>query len=218
MTIQLLIIDDHPSIIFGYKMILSFNALQHTFKTVEAQNCKEAFDIITKNPTPFDLVLLDYSLPAYPEEKLLDGGDIAKLIRKHLPEAKIIIITSHSEIIKLNQIVEKTRPNGLLLKSNVDDITLLAAYERVLNGEYYYCKTVIEAKKNHLIKEGLLSRREQEIIQQLNQGFQIKTIAENLCVSEDTIKKDKSKIKTTLGVDGGGDEDILKIARTLFLI
>jgi hypothetical protein len=37
-------------------------------------------------------------------------------------------------------------------------------------------------------------------------------------VSEDTIKKRKSKIKDLLGIEKGGDEDILKECRALGLL
>lgn len=219
MMLRLLMIDDHPGMIEGYKAMLSINK-EYKIEFTEAYNCEEAYSIITnpKNTNAFDLIFLDYSIPGFPEQKIENGQDLGVLIRKHIPEAKIIMLTAHFDAIRLFSVVKKIHPNGLLVKSDYKPPHLLDAFEKVLQGETYYTPIVFEKIKQPLFSQGLLDSLDRDIITLLADGFQIKTIAFKMNVSEDTIKKRKSKIKDLLGIEKGNDEDILKECRALGLL
>lgn len=219
MMLRLLMIDDHPGMIEGYKAMLSINK-EYKIEFTEAYNCEEAYSIITnpKNTNAFDLIFLDYSIPGFPEQKIENGQDLGVLIRKHIPEAKIIMLTAHFDAIRLFSVVKKIHPNGLLVKSDYKPPHLLDAFEKVLHGETYYTPIVFEKIKQPLFSQGLLDSLDRDIITLLADGFQIKTIAFKMNVSEDTIKKRKSKIKDLLGIEKGNDEDILKECRALGLL
>ena len=45
-SLNILMIDDHPSMIEGYKSILSFNELGLHINTTPAYNCETAYNII----------------------------------------------------------------------------------------------------------------------------------------------------------------------------
>ena len=220
MIVRILMIDDHPGMIEGYKAMLSLNKEQHNIETISAFNCEEAYNIIINpaNSSAFDLVFLDYSIPEFLEQKIYNGEDLGVLIRKHLPNAKIIMLTAHFDAIRLYNVVKKIQPNGLLVKSDYKPPHLLDAFEKVLAGETYYTPIVLEKVKEPLFTKGFLDSLDREIIVLLAEGFQIKTIANKMNVSEDTIKKRKSKIKDLLGIEKGGDEDILKECRALGLL
>jgi len=220
MTVKILMIDDHPGMIEGYKAMLSLNKEQHIIETTVAYNCEEAYAIITNsnNSDAFDLVFLDYSIPEFPEQKIYNGEDLGVLIRKHMPNTKIIMLTAHFDAIRLYNVVKKIQPNGLLVKSDYKPPHLLEAFEKVLKDETYYTPIVTEKIKEPLLAKGLLDTLDRSIITLLAEGFQIKTIALKMNVSEDTIKKRKSKIKDLLGIEKGGDEDILKECRAIGLL
>jgi len=220
MIVRILMIDDHPGMIEGYKAMLSLNKEQHNIETISAFNCEEAFNLIINpaNSSAFDLVFLDYSIPEFPEQKIYNGEDLGVLIRKHLPNAKIIMLTAHFDAIRLYNVVKKIQPNGLLVKSDYKPPHLIEAFEKVLAGETYYTPIVLEKVKEPLFTKGFLDTLDREIIVLLAEGFQIKTIATKMNVSEDTIKKRKSKIKDLLGIEKGSDEDILKECRALGLL
>ena len=220
MIVRILMIDDHPGMIEGYKAMLSLNKEQHNIETISAFNCEEAYNLIINpaNSSAFDLVFLDYSIPEFPEQKIYNGEDLGVLIRKHLPNTKIIMLTAHFDAIRLYNVVKKIQPNGLLVKSDYKPPHLLDAFEKVLAGETYYTPIVLEKVKEPLFTKGFLDSLDREIIVLLAEGFQIKTIANKMNVSEDTIKKRKSKIKDLLGIEKGGDEDILKECRCLGLL
>lgn len=220
MVVKILMIDDHPGMIEGYKAMLSLNKEQHAIETTSAFNCEEAYTIISNpnNTSLFDIVFLDYSIPEFPEQKIHNGEDLGILIRKHMPNTKIIMLTAHFDAIRLYNVVKKIQPNGLLVKSDYKPPHLIEAFEKVLAGETYYTPIVLEKLKEPLFTKGFLDTLDREIIVLLAEGFQIKTIAVKMDVSEDTIKKRKSKIKDLLGIEKGGDEDILKECRALGLL
>ena len=220
MLVKILMIDDHQMMIEGYKATLSINKNKYTIQTTDVNSCEQAFQVITNpvNAGVFDIVFLDYSLPAFPEQKLFNGEDIAVLIRKHWPTIKIIILTAHFDSIKLFTIVKKIAPEGLLVKSDFQSPQLLEAFETVLNGGTYYSPIVHEKKEERLFEKGLLDDTDREIIKLINEGLQIKSIAAQLIISEDTVKKRKSKIKDLLDIEKGSDEAILKECKLLGLL
>jgi DNA-binding NarL/FixJ family response regulator len=220
MTKKILIVEDHPSMITGYKTILSHNKLGHELEFFSANNCGVAYDFISNEikSVSFDLVMLDYSLPPYPEKDIFNGGDLAVLVHKHIPTAKTLIITSHFESVTLYNIHQKTNVNGILVKTDFDDEELLLAYEKIMNGDNYFSKTAKKAKTERLLAEGHFDSVDRQIITLISKGCHIKTIASTIKVSEDTVKKRKSKIKDILGIDKGNDEDILRECRLLQMI
>lgn len=213
-------VDDHQLMIEGYKAMLALNKEQHTVEVTTANTCEEAYTIISdsKNANYFDLVFLDYSIPSYPEKKILNGEDLGILIRKQMPTTKIIMLTAHFDAIRLYNVVKKINPNGLLIKSDFKPPQLLEAFETVLRGELYMTSTAKEKLKEPLFTQGLLDSEDRKIIELLSQGLQIKSIADKMNVSEDKIKKRKSKIKDLLGIEKGSDEDILRECRALGLL
>jgi len=220
MIVKILMVDDHQLMIEGYKAMLALNKEQHTVEVTTANTCEEAYNIISdaKYTNYFDLVFLDYSIPSYPEKKILNGEDLGILIRKQMPTTKIIMLTAHFDAIRLYNVVKKINPNGLLIKSDFKPPQLLEAFETVLRGELYMTSTAKEKLKEPLFTQGLLDSEDRKIIELLSQGLQIKSIADKMNVSEDKIKKRKSKIKDLLGIEKGGDEDILRECRALGLL
>ena len=220
MIVKILMVDDHQLMIEGYKAMLALNKEQHTVEVTTANTCEEAYTIISdsKNANYFDLVFLDYSIPSYPEKKILNGEDLGILIRKQMPNTKIIMLTAHFDAIRLYNVVKKINPNGLLIKSDFKPPQLLEAFETVLRGELYMTSTAKEKLKEPLFTQGLLDSEDRKIIELLAEGLQIKSIADKMNVSEDKIKKRKSKIKDLLGIEKGSDEDILRECRALGLL
>jgi DNA-binding NarL/FixJ family response regulator len=217
MIVKILMIDDHQMIIEGYKSILSLNSLGYTIETTDVNNCESAYAIITNtsNLISYDIVFLDYSMPPYPEQNLFTGEDVAILIRKHLPNSKIILITAYLDSFKIHSIIKKTKPEGLIIKSDFQPQELLQAFEKIINGNTYYSKTITESLKESILTQGQLDRIDIQIITLISQGYKIKTIAEKMAISQDTVKKRKVKIKDVLGINKGNDEDIVIECRKL---
>ena len=46
MVVRILMIDDHPVMIEGYKAMLALNKEQYGIETISAFNCEEAYNLI----------------------------------------------------------------------------------------------------------------------------------------------------------------------------
>ncbi|AWI24923.1 response regulator [Flavobacterium pallidum] len=220
MTIRILMIDDHPSQIEGYKVILGLNDFGYEIETTAAYNCERAFSIIT-NPAysgKFDLVFIDLSLPPFLEKNIQSGEDLAVLVRQHWPGTKIIMITSHSEAIILYNLVRKIAPEGLMVKSDFNGDGLLKAFGIIVSGKSYYSDTVNTGVRELLSRERYLDKMNREIIMLLAKGIKLKQMPDILGISKSAIEKRKVTIKDYLCINNGTDDDILTEAKKLGLI
>ncbi len=220
MQVNLLIVDDHLPIIEGYKSILSFNKSGFIIHTTEATSLERAYKIITQEPKTiaFDAVFVDYTLPPYPEQKLFSGEDLIPIVKKHLPNAKLVMLTSHSEAILMYRILNEFKPDGIMVKSDVTSEELLMAFESIMKGETYYSSSVVNAKKQLVPSNKIFDSYNRQIIQLLAQGVKTKSIQDILHLSKSAIDKRKAAIKDMLDIDKGTDEDILREARKRGLI
>ncbi|MBL7886288.1 MAG: response regulator transcription factor [Flavobacterium sp.] len=220
MVYKILMVDDHKTMLTGYKTILEFNDKNLEIEATFCHNCEEAYFIITNesNRNAFDMVFLDRSLPPFFEKKIKSGEDLALLAREHLANCKIIMLTSHAESFVIYDIIHKVRPSGLLIKSDFDGDVLLEAFDSVLNDETYYTETVKSSIKELLSREDYLDSINRQIITLLSQGFKNKTIANQLGLSDSAIEKRKSRIKDFFFIDKGTDEDLIVEARKLGFI
>jgi DNA-binding NarL/FixJ family response regulator len=178
-----------------------------------------AYRIITSQPKPtFDVVFIDVTLPEYPEKGLYAGDDLIAVVRQHLPEAKVVILTSHSESILFYRILNESDPDGILIKSDFTSEELLVAFDTIVSGEPYYSSTIIKYKKQLVPANKIFDAYNRQIIQLLSQGVKTKNIQDILHLSKSAVDKRKANIKDLLGIDKGNDEDLIREARKQGLI
>lgn len=215
MEVTILMVDDHPPMIEGYKAILSSNAAGHTIKTVAAHCCQTAHAILTEtiNPVAFDMAILDISLPPFEEKDLRSGVNVALLVKKHQPFSKIIILTSHTGSLLLNSILNQCKPEGLLVKSDLLSEEFLLAFDTILKGGTHYSATVKKQKHDLLSNDILSDIYNRQIIILLSQGIKTKNLHEHMHISTSAIEKRKVILKECFGIKKGTDEDILREAR-----
>ena len=84
----LLIADDEPLIRNGVKKIIDWESLGFS-EIFLAEDGQEALDIIRKNHV--DLVLTDIVMP------FMDGLTLCKLVKKELPDIKIVILSGYDD-------------------------------------------------------------------------------------------------------------------------
>lgn len=213
MEVTVLMIDDHPPIIEGYKSILSYNPYGYSVNTTAAFNCESAYKVISTTDKTFDLVLIDFTMPPYPEKNIHNGADLVAVIRKHLPDSKVVILTSHSESFLLHKIMNECNPEGLLVKSDFQAEEFLVAFDTIVRGEYYFSSTIQTLKQELLDAAKVLDSYNRQIIMLLSEGIKTKNLPDYLHLSKSAIDKRKVLIKEFFGVEKGTDEDILREAR-----
>ena len=217
MDIKILMVDDDIPTTTGYQTILEMNEEDLTFQFTKSNTFQEAYSIITNpaNKNAFNLIILDRSMKPYPEKKILSGEDLIEVIHHFLPNVKILIITSHAEKFSVYDIIHKNRPDGMMIKSDVDDTNLVQCVKAILNDESYHSQLVKIALKEEIISKGLLDTIDRLIITLLSQGFRNVTISDKLGLSTSAVEKRKATIKDHLGIIKGTDEDIIKESRRL---
>ena len=213
-------IDDHPSMIEGYKSILSFNDLGLRITTTPAYNCESAYNIIDNTPAfkAFDFAFVDLSLPPYLEKNIKSGEDLALLIKNKFPNCKIVILTSHAEAFILDAIQKNIAPNGLLVKSDFTADEFLLAFEKIYNNQFYTSRTVVENIAELHEKSSFLDENNRKLITLLAEGVKTKNLPQRMNLSISAIDKRKAQIKYFFKIEKGSDEDIIREAKKHGLI
>lgn len=219
-SLNILMIDDHPSMIEGYKSILSFNDLGVRINAVPAYNCEAAYNIITSedNTQAFDMAFVDLSLPPYLDKDMKSGEDLALLIRKVHPKCKIVILTSHAEAFILDTIQKTIEPNGLLVKSDFTAEEFLIAFEQIYNNQIYTSKTVVDNIADLHEKSAFLDDNNRKLITLLSEGVKTKNMPQHMNLSISAIDKRKAQIRHYFKIEKGSDEDIIRAAKNHGLI
>jgi len=213
--ISIFIVDDHPSMIEGYKSILSYNNLGCEISVTPAYDCESAIKRMEESEDiyEFDMIFLDLSLPPYEEKEIFSGEDLAIYAKKKYPFSKIVILTSHAEAFILYKIQNNISPHGLLVKSDFTGDELLKAFEVILNNGVYTSKTVNESIQELLSKDMFLDDYNRQIISLLSSGIQSKNLANHINLSMSAIDKRKAQIKDFFCIQKGTDEDIIREAK-----
>lgn len=142
--IYVLIVDDHPFIIQAYKnAITKYSQQGLEFIIEQAGNCKTGYEMITNPDNQYHIAMFDLSMPEYPEKNIRSGEDLAQLMKEIAPDCKIMLLTMHVEPDKINNLVQKINPQGLIIKNDITFDELIFALDKVIHGENYYSQTVV---------------------------------------------------------------------------
>lgn len=216
---NILIVDDHPFIIQGYKnAITRYNPENYDFVISEAKDCESAFGLITNSDSlVFDIAFLDISMPSYEEKGLYSGEDLAKLILQYMPNCKIIMLTMFTEFLKLKTLINNVNPRGLVIKNDLTFDELLNTFDKVINDQTYYSKSILEMLGSHdnSIEIDLFDK---QILFHLSKGTKIQDIPQFVPISLNAIESRKANLKELLDVVEGDDTDLVKAAKNKGLI
>lgn len=113
-NINLIIVDDHQIVRSGIKLMLkSFNEFNIV---AEAENGKEAVELVTRHHNEIDVVLMDISMP------IMDGIAATRAILKQFPKTKIIALTMHLEESYIKDVLNSGAAGYLLKESDKEVI------------------------------------------------------------------------------------------------
>ena len=189
MAIKVMLVDDHSMIREGLKQLLE---LEGEFEVVEEASdggdCIEKLQIIKP-----DILLLDINMP------VMNGLEVLQKIRDLKWELKILLLTVHNEVEYLLKAVD-IGANGYLLKDS-ESSELKKAIISVVNGEDYIQPSLIPILNAKMIdrskdteKLEKLTNREIQVLKLLAIGKLNRQIAEELEISERTVKNHVSNI------------------------
>lgn len=217
-SIKILMVDDHPMILDGYKNILTKSLGEKKNLLIDlAYNCEDAYNKIESSLTSsrYNLVYLDVSLPPANNLKIFSGEDLGVRIREISPQTKIIIMTMYSENMRVYNLMKNIQPEGLLIKTDVNPLEFLISFEKVISGGLYYSQSVNEMLRKQFINDLVLDNIDRSILFHISKGVKTKDLADIINLSLPAIEKRKRNIKQAIGVGQGGDLVLIDKAKKL---
>lgn len=212
--IQILIVDDHPFIIEAYKNAINkYSQNGFEFEVTQANNCKSGYENIVDSSKKFDIAFFDISMPEYAEKGIYSGEDLAMLMKSEMQECKVILLTMHTELLKINNIIKNINPSGLIIKNDLTFDELLFAFDKIINNESYYSQTVIKLVGQAQYNNIELDVFDKQILFHLSKGVKTKDLPTYIPLSLSAIEKRKLNIREILEVPGGTDVDLIREAK-----
>jgi DNA-binding NarL/FixJ family response regulator len=214
-NINVLIVDDHPFIIQGYKNVINlFPNKKIEFNYTEAVDCKTGYETIINSDKEFDIAFLDISMPSYAEKNINSGEDLAKLLMQKMPNCKIVILTMHSESLKVESVIEEIDPLGLVIKNDLTYEQMILALTTILKGEKYYSEAVITFLNQQQQEKIYVDVVDKQILHYINKGIDSEDIPLYITISSSNVRMRKERMKEQLGMPGIDDQEFIKAAKS----
>jgi NarL family two-component system response regulator LiaR len=192
-VIRVLIVDDHAVVREGLRTFLS---LQEGIEIAgEAADGIEGVEAAERLQP--DVVLMDLVMPR------LDGAGAMRELRRRLPAARVIVLTSYLDDERLMPAIQAGAA-GYLLK-NAEPAELARAVRAAHAGEALLDPAVAARLMAQLARPPeevpeRLTRREHEVLGLIARGESNKRIARELGISEKTVKTHVGRVLAKLGV------------------
>ena len=191
---RIIIADDHPLILAGLRSLL-----EQQCEVVDVAHDGQALMKAALRLRP-EAIVLDIGLP------LLNGIDAARLIKKELPETKILFLTMHSNLAYLKDALA-AGALGYVLKTSARE-ELLSAVRDVVRNRIHVSKGFGEEivdeferyPRSFVGSSPVLTPRQRQILQLVAEGRTAKEIARILNVSVQTVAFHKHQIMERLGL------------------
>jgi two-component system, NarL family, response regulator LiaR len=192
--IRVLLVDDHAVVREGLRTFLE---LQDGIEVVgEAGDGGEG--VAAAERLRPDVILMDLVMPR------LDGVGAMRELRRRLPSARVIVLTSFTDDAKLLPAVQ-AGASGYLLK-NAQPQEIARAVRAAAAGEALLDPGVAARLLDSIARPAgeepgdTLTRREREVLGLIGRGFSNKRIALELGIAEKTVKTHVGHVLAKLGV------------------
>jgi len=196
MPTRVIVADDHPIVLDGLAQLL---AADPEFQVVAlCKDGEEALSTIRK--TKPDIAVLDVRMP-----RVSGLGILRAIVEERIP-TRVILLTAE---ISDDDVVDAVRLGvaGMVLKETASR-KLLAALSKVAAGETSLDQTVVRRAVDKLLRaksgvmqaERVLTNREIEVVRLVATGLRNKQIADQLSITEGTVKIHLHTIFEKLGV------------------
>jgi len=196
-AIKILIADDHAVLRSGLRLLLQ--SQDDMVVVGEASGGAQVLALLEELKP--DLILLDLSMPG------LGGLEMLPLIRRAVPQVRILILTMHDDESYLRQAL-RDGAAGYVLK-RAADTELLSAIRAVMRGEIYVHPSMTRALLDDILPAtgsepaspwDALSERERDVLLRVARGHTSARIADQLSLSPKTVDTYRARGMEKLGL------------------
>ncbi len=196
-AIKILIADDHAVLRSGLRLLLQ--SQDDMVVVGEASGGAQVLALLEELKP--DLILLDLSMPG------LGGLEMLPLIRRAVPQVRILILTMHDDESYLRQAL-RDGAAGYVLK-RAADTELLSAIRAVMRGEIYVHPSMTRALLDDILPTvggepaspwDALSERERDVLLRVARGHTSARIADQLSLSPKTVDTYRARGMEKLGL------------------
>ena len=180
---KLLIAEDQSMLRDAMATLLSME--DSVENVLQAKNGKEAIDLISTNN--IDVAILDVEMPE------ATGLDVLEYIRSNNIDCKVVIVTTFKRMGYFERAIKNNVDAYVLKDRSIDE--LMKTINNVLAGNKEYSPELME---NIFNSHNPLTNQEKIILLKIKEGLPNKEIANELFLSEGTIRNYISNILTKL--------------------
>jgi NarL family two-component system response regulator LiaR len=205
--IRVMIVDDHAMVRDGLRVFLS---LADDIEVVaEAEDGDQAVDVCAEVQP--DVVLMDMVMPN------VDGPTATARIREALPTTQIIALTSFVEEPLIRRAIQSGAVGYLLKDVNPEKLAegIRAAHQGRATIDSAAAQVLAQAARPQSRPGSDLTPRELEVLPLLVAGKTNKEIAEDLVLSQGTVRMHVSNILSKLGVSNRTEAVALALQHNL---
>jgi len=180
--IRVLLADDHTML----RQSLGRALYEHALEVVgEAGDGEEAARLALELLP--DVVLMDVSMP------VLDGVEATRVIRDQAPAVQVVILTMHADKGVLDRAIRAGAVGYLVKDCTIDEV--VRTIEQAASSETALSPELAGAMLAEAVKplagvapESIISKREEEVLQLIAEGFSTAEVATRLFISVKTVK------------------------------
>lgn len=191
---QVMIVDDHEVVRMGLRVLLEDSEFE---VILEASGVNDALtQIQLRRP---DVILLDVRLPDG------NGIDACRMIKTKFPDIRILMLTTYDDEQAVLAAIE-AGASGYILK-HISREGLLEAVKKIIRGEAIIDSMLAMNVLNRVRKfahnmdqDALLTKKEREVLLEVAQGKSNRQIAQELYLSEHTVRNHVSNILQKLNL------------------
>jgi DNA-binding NarL/FixJ family response regulator len=186
-ALSVMLVDDHTMLRQGLRRSLEHEGLHIV---AEASNGSEAVRLaLTHRP---DVVLMDVSMPD------VDGIEATRQLMRADARQRVVMLTMHVDRDIVERSVKAGAVGYVTKDSSVKEVVL--AVRMAADGNKVLSPRVASALDDEPIRaDGLLSPREEELLQYVADGLSTAEVAEQMCISPKTVKNHLASIYDKLG-------------------